>query len=424
MKVPAFLLIFCLLGLAIQAQNNYTQAIQQGDAALRKKQFKTAINKYFAAEAFDPSKKAEVQKKVNRAFDAIEALRQEAEQASRLAQDALAQVKVEQRRTESALDQANKLISAFYFYADRFALAFKENEFYFLDKNGDPVTKLGKWEKAEQFDRRGFAKVENNALSYLLDTLGNAYRVAYEIQDLGPEVQALDLFAKRLGQIPEKVFQQSQLEILLVENNWLKSLPKGIGLFPNLTTLDLSSNQLIDLPMELYKLPKLTYMDLRDNPLVKEETVRQRLIQFLPNCTIHGISDAEISSTFAREKQFSQASYYLRKALESDSSNYKDWYNLSWYALFTDNPENAIKFALKTLELNPEAQRVETNLALGYLLSDQWPKANSIYLKWKGKRFHDQIRLCDDIFLHDITDLEDAGITHPDFEKVKKLFEK
>ncbi|MCB0535393.1 MAG: hypothetical protein KDD14_24510, partial [Saprospiraceae bacterium] len=75
MKKEPALLLFALLAFSAQAQNNYTEAIQQGDAALRRGQYKTAINKYFAAEAFDPSKKAVVQGKVNKAFDAIEALR-------------------------------------------------------------------------------------------------------------------------------------------------------------------------------------------------------------------------------------------------------------------------------------------------------------------------------------------------------------
>lgn len=76
------------------------------------------------------------------------------------------------------------------------------------------------------------------------------------------------------------------------------------------------------------------------------------------------------------------------------------------------------------LELNPDAQKVETNLALGYLLNDQWSEAEVIYLKWKGQHFPNDSRLCDDVFLKDIKDLEDAGVTHPDFKKVRQLFGK
>ncbi|MBK8968417.1 MAG: hypothetical protein IPM36_17485 [Lewinellaceae bacterium] len=149
MKQLTIFLLTLLIVATAQAQNNYTEAIHQGDAALRRGQYKTAINKYFAAEAFDPSKKAVVQGKVNGVFDKIEALRE--------AQDALGQVKEEQGKTkaalaetekarlqaDSALAKANKLVNAFYFYKDRFALAYKDNEYYFIDKNGDPVRRLG-----------------------------------------------------------------------------------------------------------------------------------------------------------------------------------------------------------------------------------------------------------------------------------------
>ncbi|MCB0535295.1 MAG: hypothetical protein KDD14_24015, partial [Saprospiraceae bacterium] len=71
-----FLIVVFYSSLAF-AQSSYGEAIRQGDAALRRGEYKTAIKKYFAAEAFDPSKKATVQAKVNAAFDKIEALRLE-----------------------------------------------------------------------------------------------------------------------------------------------------------------------------------------------------------------------------------------------------------------------------------------------------------------------------------------------------------
>ncbi len=70
----------------------------------------------------------------------------------------------EKHKTDSAFTKAQKLIDAFYFYDDKFALAFGDkqgfgNEFYFIDKKGDVIEKLGYWEKAEQFDYDGWSKV-------------------------------------------------------------------------------------------------------------------------------------------------------------------------------------------------------------------------------------------------------------------------
>ena len=79
-------LIFCMiLFVATKGQGNYAEAIKEGDNAFSRQQYKTAINKYFAAEAFDPTKKDEVKVKVNRVFDRIEALRTEADTARVLA---------------------------------------------------------------------------------------------------------------------------------------------------------------------------------------------------------------------------------------------------------------------------------------------------------------------------------------------------
>lgn len=71
-----FTCILCLFN--AKAQRNFTEAISMGDAAFKKGQFKLAIEKYFAAEAFDPGKKDMVNEKVKITFDRIETLRQEA----------------------------------------------------------------------------------------------------------------------------------------------------------------------------------------------------------------------------------------------------------------------------------------------------------------------------------------------------------
>ncbi len=106
MKQLINFLIVALLPLLSNAQNNYNEAILQGDEAFKNGKYKAAINKYFAAEAFDPSKKENVKVKVNAVFDKIEALRKEADNANNKAQKALTQLKAEQIKTERALIEA------------------------------------------------------------------------------------------------------------------------------------------------------------------------------------------------------------------------------------------------------------------------------------------------------------------------------
>jgi Leucine-rich repeat (LRR) protein len=174
------------------------------------------------------------------------------------------------QQTQVALQKADKLIDAFYFYAGRFALAYGEKEyenvFYFIDKNGDEVAKLGRWEKAEQFERMGFSRVTKKEggqfTDYLLDTLGNIYPAAFDVRDLNKNTTALDLSDKGLDRLPTSIFQHTQLKVLLLNGNQLTSLPTEIGLLKSLTSLDLGRNQLTSLPREIGQLKNLTSLDL------------------------------------------------------------------------------------------------------------------------------------------------------------------
>jgi tetratricopeptide (TPR) repeat protein len=132
----------------------------------------------------------------------------------------------------------------------------------------------------------------------------------------------------------------------------------------------------------------------------------------------------DLANIYSRMNDYKNGYLQTQILIEKEPKNYSNWFNSSFYALFVNKPEEAIASAQKTLELNPKALGVETNLALGYLMSDQFDKAEELYLKWKGKSFPNEDRLCDDIFLEDITALEGYGINHPDFEKVKKMFKK
>lgn len=75
MRVLLLSLLSFLLIVQIKAQNGYELAIKQGDVALINKNFELAINKYFAAEAFAPENKIEIQQKINQVFEEINKLR-------------------------------------------------------------------------------------------------------------------------------------------------------------------------------------------------------------------------------------------------------------------------------------------------------------------------------------------------------------
>jgi Leucine-rich repeat (LRR) protein len=216
-----------------------------------------------------------------------------------------------QRATEATLalakaDSANakneKLINAFYFYDGKFAVAFgkdKENYrnvFYFIDKEGNRVERLlGEYKEANNFDYDGWAYVsKEDGKEYLLDTLGNTYRVAYNLSDLSPEIEALDLRNKSQNNFPIQALQYPNLKVLMIDNSYgykgkiaipmqinylrnltflklqncqIDTLPPNFLELKNLTSLDLFSNQLSTLPAQIGELKNLTELHLSENQL-------------------------------------------------------------------------------------------------------------------------------------------------------------
>jgi hypothetical protein len=213
-------LFLCLASLVAEGQSNYTQAINQGDSAREIKQFDLAINKYFAAEAFDPTQKKSVKLKVDTVFFLINKLKIKAEsdkyravKAEKLAtlsmkdaENAKNNALKSDSGTKVAFAQSKKLVSAFYFYADRFALAFKDDKFYFIDINGDKVDKLEDWDKAEQFGILGLSKVTGNTVEYLLDTSGNKYQLVYKTEDIDNSTRAVNISDRSFSGFPAGLF--------------------------------------------------------------------------------------------------------------------------------------------------------------------------------------------------------------------------
>ncbi len=172
-------------------------------------------------------------------------------------------------KAELAEKKATAVLDKIYFYKDKFGLAYdKSMEAYgFIDKELN--TKIAfKYEEALPFDEQtGFAKVKHQNLYYLIDTLGQEYLLATDINQLRPEITALDLRNKQLSNIPPSVFEQKQLKILLLGGNSLVRLPEAVDKLSALTYLDLSFNQLINLPESVSKLSALQNLNLRSNQL-------------------------------------------------------------------------------------------------------------------------------------------------------------
>ena len=85
--------------------------------------------------------------------------------------------------------------------------------------------------------------------------------------------------------------------------------------------------------------------------------------------------------------------------------------SLSFNQLFLYDFDGAIKSASAGIELSPTKNNwIYTNLALGYLLSGNFSKAEPIYRDYKDELFDSKTSSFKTAFLQDFNDLQDAGI--------------
>lgn len=96
--------------------------------------------------------------------------------------------------------------------------------------------------------------------------------------------------------------------------------------------------------------------------------------------------------------------------------------NLGWYALLDGKYNQTIDFCKRAIELDGEENLPFTNLAIAYVLTNQFERAEEIYLKYKND-YTDvtKSKAMKTAFLEDIHLFEQKGIKHPDFAKVKKI---
>jgi WD40 repeat protein len=161
----------------------------------------------------------------------------------------------------------------------------------------------------------------------------------------------------------------------------------------------------------------------------------------------------ELNSNPDSTSQLAVFNYYLEKCTDLDSTDFKFTFHkrllsigeeiinsstkngleiINYSSSLSDLSLNLIikkefKFALQAILLsikaNDKLEIAYTNLPLAYLFNNQYSEAEKVYNTWKDKPWttDDSFKTFREAFLADIADLESKGITHPDFEKVKKL---
>jgi tetratricopeptide (TPR) repeat protein len=113
----------------------------------------------------------------------------------------------------------------------------------------------------------------------------------------------------------------------------------------------------------------------------------------------------------------------IEKAIEVNGRYLAAYYiDLGTCQLYNRKPREAIAASLKALELTPaNAVLIKTNLAHGYLFDNQFDKAKAIYLENKDAKLPYGHETFSDEVLDDFKQFREAGITHPDMEKIDAL---
>ena len=236
------------------------------------------------------------------------------------------------------------------------------------------------------------------------------------------QLTTINLAKNRLTTLDPAIGNLLALEYLNLSDNRLVSIPETINGLTNLTTLDLRNNKLEQLPKAIIELTSLAHLDLRGNRF--DENELSALTEQMSWCYIIW-QEAKWHFDNGRYKEaFQTISYDVLR----EPNKFNNQFLYGYYALFVNRPIVSILASKIALNLNPTYKGTYSNLALGYLLNDQWEEAEKIYNQYIGlifsESFNGQKLYWDQVFMDDIEAMEGAGISHPDFEKAKKLIKK
>lgn len=98
------------------------------------------------------------------------------------------------------------------------------------------------------------------------------------------------------------------------------------------------------------------------------------------------------------------------KDIESQNSLSIDYGNLAFYSFFLRDFEDGLMYALKGYELDTVNNFIITNIALGYLFTNQFENAEKYYTQYKNERINNDGRTFKVGFKQDLEDLEAYGI--------------
>ena len=95
---------------------------------------------------------------------------------------------------------------------------------------------------------------------------------------------------------------------------------------------------------------------------------------------------------------------------------------IAWNMLLERDFQGAIQYCKESLDSAPSQTWIYSVLAPAYIFSGDFSTAKSIYQKWADQPYSlDETQSFKAVFLQDLDTLEQAGLGHDDFKKIRKL---
>lgn len=163
MKSTFILLFIGVFSLNLAAQCDYATLVKDGRDLFGKQQYRSALKKFNAARTCDPSRSAEIDKEVDRVFDAIERQKNEVEKSKTALQSAL-------KEADHNLKRANRLVRFLNFGEERVSWAYKDGLYAVIDLDGNALTDY-KYELPEKF-QDGVVFTKRNRQYVVVDDKG------------------------------------------------------------------------------------------------------------------------------------------------------------------------------------------------------------------------------------------------------------
>jgi tetratricopeptide (TPR) repeat protein len=124
----------------------------------------------------------------------------------------------------------------------------------------------------------------------------------------------------------------------------------------------------------------------------------------------------------SKKKQYAASIKDMEKAIALEPKCGPCYMGLGWYQIFNHKPRESMAASLKALKLSPDdALAINANLAHAYLFDNEFEKAKAIYAENKNRKLPEGDRTFAQSVLDDFKQFEQAGLTHPDLEKIKAL---